>query len=352
MERDFLIEAYYAQDHDENESLTHHGIKGQHWGVRRYQNTDGSLTPEGRRHWGIGDAIRGAKTNVQKYVKSKKAAALRNKKNSILARGDVNEILKNKHLFTTNELDKAISRTQRMSMLEAMTPEKAAQRKKEAEAQAKAARGKEAVDRGLYHAGQLVQMAPAIIQCGAIVAGLVRAGHGAGSPPSAAQVAEAVASTTGAVANAAQNQNSTPSSQNASSNSSSHVTPTQTASGVTPLPHSTSSVHTPVGYNMSFASTQPTSGQPHSTHPTNNQSYLTIHATSNHPTSYTIYNGNGSSKASSQKYKIKTPKQPSWSDSTTNATFVNCLYEASNTPMSSLATNATWVSESDIDWDA
>ena len=27
--------------------LIHHGIKGQKWGVRRYQNHDGSLTPEG-----------------------------------------------------------------------------------------------------------------------------------------------------------------------------------------------------------------------------------------------------------------------------------------------------------------
>lgn len=32
-----------------NNYLEHHGIKGQRWGVRRYQNPDGSLTPEGRK---------------------------------------------------------------------------------------------------------------------------------------------------------------------------------------------------------------------------------------------------------------------------------------------------------------
>ncbi len=33
--------------------LVHHGIKGQRWGVRRYQNKDGSLTPLGKRRLGV-----------------------------------------------------------------------------------------------------------------------------------------------------------------------------------------------------------------------------------------------------------------------------------------------------------
>lgn len=31
------------------EFLKHHGVKGQKWGVRRYQKNDGSLTPLGKR---------------------------------------------------------------------------------------------------------------------------------------------------------------------------------------------------------------------------------------------------------------------------------------------------------------
>lgn len=35
----------------EDTELYHHGIKGQRWGVRRYQNPDGSYTGEGRRRY-------------------------------------------------------------------------------------------------------------------------------------------------------------------------------------------------------------------------------------------------------------------------------------------------------------
>ncbi|MBP5597482.1 MAG: hypothetical protein J6Y02_19070 [Pseudobutyrivibrio sp.] len=37
---------------DQTNYLVHHGIKGQKWGIRRYQNEDGSLTPAGRRRYG------------------------------------------------------------------------------------------------------------------------------------------------------------------------------------------------------------------------------------------------------------------------------------------------------------
>lgn len=41
--------SYYADD--QSSFLSHHGILGQKWGVRRYQNKDGSLTSAGKKHY-------------------------------------------------------------------------------------------------------------------------------------------------------------------------------------------------------------------------------------------------------------------------------------------------------------
>ena len=37
--------------------LCHEGIKGMKWGVRRYQNEDGSLTPAGKLRYGVSKAL-------------------------------------------------------------------------------------------------------------------------------------------------------------------------------------------------------------------------------------------------------------------------------------------------------
>lgn len=46
----------FIYKNDIGEELYHHGVKGQKYGIRNYQYKDGSLTPEGRVHYGVGPA--------------------------------------------------------------------------------------------------------------------------------------------------------------------------------------------------------------------------------------------------------------------------------------------------------
>lgn len=51
--------------------LYHHGILGQKWGVRRYQNKDGSLTAAGRKHVGVGEKSGGGPKLFKLKTKTK-----------------------------------------------------------------------------------------------------------------------------------------------------------------------------------------------------------------------------------------------------------------------------------------
>lgn len=47
--------------------LSHHGIKGQKWGIRRFQNQDGSLTSEGKVRYEVNDKGKMSRSGRKRY---------------------------------------------------------------------------------------------------------------------------------------------------------------------------------------------------------------------------------------------------------------------------------------------
>ena len=81
----------------EEEYLAHHGTKGQRWGVRRFQNSDGSLTAAGKLRYSVGNGER----SIRKKVDPKSAAKLKKrqvKEDAKLERLKIKEAAKNEKL--------------------------------------------------------------------------------------------------------------------------------------------------------------------------------------------------------------------------------------------------------------
>ena len=59
-------------DYLEIRELYHHGIKGQKWGIRRFQNEDGSLTAEGKKRYDVAPSGQMSRTGQKLYQKDLK----------------------------------------------------------------------------------------------------------------------------------------------------------------------------------------------------------------------------------------------------------------------------------------
>lgn len=90
-------------------NFSHSGIKGMKWGVRRYQNSDGSLTPEGRKRYGSGTE------NRRLFSKKKTPSSAKTTK----AKSSSEKSYKD---MTDDELRKAINRLQLEKQYRDLTP--------------------------------------------------------------------------------------------------------------------------------------------------------------------------------------------------------------------------------------
>ena len=113
----------------EDDTLEHFGVIGMKWGIRRYQNKDGSLTQAGKRKYKIssdGKLVKRSRAEVKSYDKKvtavKKANEAKKQKARIREKGldknDLDAISNNIDMFSTKEINDAILRNQAINKLQ------------------------------------------------------------------------------------------------------------------------------------------------------------------------------------------------------------------------------------------
>ena len=144
-----MDESYKALQSEDPESLQHYGIKGQKWGLRRFQNPDGSYTELGKERRRVGfkeesgkedeksktnkgntsdvkiggkaykdmskRELRAAKKRARHNEKERRAKREFNRdKREAIENGDIAFISKNISKFTNDEIDESITRYKKM----------------------------------------------------------------------------------------------------------------------------------------------------------------------------------------------------------------------------------------------